>query len=154
LEGVSTGPPEHDGKEDMSAAGGPAGEEGVPEPFFVVHDHHASTHHHDLRLLLDGTLKSWAVPKLMPLEPGIKRLAVQTEDHPVAYGSFEGTIPEGEYGAGDVRIYDRGKYELIERTGDRIVVRLHGQRLKGTYALIRFKGKEPSEKNWLVMRTR
>lgn len=140
-------------KRDFSKTPEPAGEEGDAELFFVVQDHHASTHHHDLRLLMDGTLKSWAVPKLVPEAPKVKRLAVQTEDHPVAYGSFEGIIPEGEYGAGDVRIFDRGGYELIERTEDKIVVRLHGQRLDGTYALIRFKGKESSEKNWLIMRT-
>lgn len=144
---------EYNKKRDFSRTPEPAGEEGDAEPFFVVHDHHASTHHHDLRLLMDGTLKSWAVPKLMPEVPKVKRLAVQTEDHPVAYGSFEGSIPEGEYGSGDVKIYDRGRYELIERTDDKIVVRLDGKKLNGTYALIKFKGKEASEKNWLVMRT-
>ena len=145
---------EYNEKRDFSRTPEPAGEEGSAEPFFVVQDHHASTHHHDLRLLMDGTLKSWAVPKLMPEEPKVKRLAVQTEDHPVAYGTFEGVIPEGEYGAGDVKIFDRGGYELLERTDSKIVVRLDGKRLRGTYALIKFKGKESSEKNWLVMRTR
>lgn len=140
-------------KRDFSKTPEPAGVEEDAEPFFVVQDHRASTHHHDLRLLMDGTLKSWAVPKLMPLEPKVKRLAVQTEDHPVAYGNFEGSIPEGEYGAGEVKLYDRGRYDLIERTDSKIVVRLHGQKLDGTYALVRFKGKESSEKNWLVMRT-
>ncbi len=78
---------------------------------------------------------------------------MQTEDHPAAYGNFEGTIPEGEYGAGEVSIFDKGRFELIERREDKIVVRLDGARLKGTYALIRFKGKEGSQKNWLIMRT-
>jgi DNA ligase D-like protein (predicted 3'-phosphoesterase) len=144
---------EYKGKRDFSRTPEPAGEASDAEPFFVVQDHRASTHHHDFRLLMDGTLKSWAVPKLMPEEPKIKRLAVQTEDHPIEYGSFEGAIPEGEYGAGDVRIHDRGGYELLERTDDKIVVRLEGKKLNGTYALIRFKGKESSEKNWLIMRT-
>jgi DNA ligase D-like protein (predicted 3'-phosphoesterase) len=144
---------EYKGKRDFSRTPEPAGEASDAEPFFVVQDHRASTHHHDFRLLMDGTLKSWAVPKLMPEEPKIKRLAVQTEDHPIEYGSFEGAIPEGEYGAGDVSIHDRGGYELLERTDDKIVVRLEGKKLNGTYALIRFKGKESSEKNWLIMRT-
>jgi DNA ligase D-like protein (predicted 3'-phosphoesterase) len=150
---VSSRLQEYRDKRDFSKTPEPAGEEIASEPFFVVHDHHASTHHHDLRLLMDGTLKSWAVPKLMPEESKVKRLAVQTEDHPVAYADFQGSIPEGEYGAGDVKIFDRGKYELLERTDDKIVFRLDGQRLRGTYALIRFRGKEAKDKNWLVMRT-
>lgn len=130
---------------EPSEGGEPAG------PFFVVQDHQASTHHHDFRLLLDGVLKSWAVPKGVPEELKVKRLAVQTEDHPVAYGSFEGTIPRGEYGAGVVKIFDRGEFELIEREEDKIVVRLMGSKLDGTYALVRFKGK--GSKNWLILRT-
>jgi DNA ligase D-like protein (predicted 3'-phosphoesterase) len=150
---VSSRLQEYRDKRDFSRTPEPSGGTVDAEPFFVVQDHHASTHHHDLRLLMDGTLKSWAVPKLMPEELKVKRLAVQTEDHPVEYGSFEGSIPEGEYGAGDVKVFDRGPYELLERTNDKIVFRLDGNRLKGTYALIRFKGKEAKEKNWLVMRT-
>lgn len=144
---------EYRDKRDFSRTPEPSGETARAEPFFVVQDHHASTHHHDLRLLMDGTLKSWAIPKLMPEELKVKRLAVQTEDHPIEYGSFEGSIPEGEYGAGSVKIFDRGPYELLERTKDKIVVQLDGSKLKGTYALIRFKGKEAKENNWLVMRT-
>jgi DNA ligase D-like protein (predicted 3'-phosphoesterase) len=79
-------------------------------------------------------------------------LAVQTEDHPVSYGDFEGEIPEGEYGAGRVEIFDKGGFQLLERREDTIVFKLDGKRLKGTYALVRFKGKESSAKNWLVMR--
>jgi DNA ligase D-like protein (predicted 3'-phosphoesterase) len=78
---------------------------------------------------------------------------VQTEDHPVAYGSFHGVIPEGEYGAGEVKIFDRGSFELKEREDNKIVVQLDGERLKGTYALVRFKGKEDESKNWLIMKT-
>lgn len=145
---------EYKAKRDFGKTPEPAdgGEPG--EPFFVVHDHHASSHHHDLRLLMDGTLKSWAVPKGVPEEPKIKRLAVQTEDHPVAYGSWEGVIPRGEYGAGTVKIFDRGGLVVLERGNDKIVFELDGKRLKGTYALIRFKGKERDGKNWLVMRTK
>ncbi|MDW5563898.1 MAG: DNA polymerase ligase N-terminal domain-containing protein [Methanomassiliicoccus sp.] len=145
---------EYKEKRDFTRTPEPVGEEEYMAPFFVVQDHHASSHHHDFRLLMDGTLKSWAVPKLMPEEPKVKRLAVQTEDHPVAYGGFEGTIPAGEYGAGEVRLFDRGPYELLERTSSKIVVKLDGQKLNGTYALIKFKGKEGSKKNWLVMRMR
>jgi bifunctional non-homologous end joining protein LigD len=141
-------------KRDFSKTPEPFEGEVTSTPFFVVQDHHASTHHHDFRLLMDGVLKSWAVPKLVPLEPKVKRLAVQTEDHPVAYGSFEGTIPPGEYGAGEVAIYDRGGFELLEKEEGKIVVRLEGRKLKGTYALVRFKGKEDKEKNWLIMRTK
>ena len=145
---------EYKAKRDFGKTPEPAegGEE--EEPFFVVHDHYASSHHHDLRLLMDGTLKSWAVPKGVPEQPKVKRLAVQTEDHPVAYGSFQGEIPAGEYGAGKVDILDRGGLEILERGGDKIVFELKGKRLKGTYALIRFKGKEQDSKNWLLMRTR
>jgi DNA ligase D-like protein (predicted 3'-phosphoesterase) len=150
---VSSQLQEYNRKRDFSRTPEPSGIESEAEPFFVVQDHHASSHHHDFRLLMDGTLKSWAVPKLMPEESKVKRLAVQTEDHPVAYADFQGSIPEGEYGAGDVKIFDRGKYELLERTDDKIVFRLDGQRLRGTYALIRFRGKEAKDKNWLVMRT-
>jgi len=145
---------EYKAKRDFAKTPEPAGAGGKEEPFFVVQDHHASSHHHDFRLLMDGVLKSWAVPKMAPEQPGVKRLAVQTEDHPVEYGSFEGTIPEGEYGAGTVKVFDRGPFELIEREEGKIVVRLEGERLNGTYALVRFKGKEGSSKNWLIMRTR
>lgn len=145
---------EYHKKRDFTRTPEPADGGMAEEPFFVVQDHHASTHHYDFRLLLDGVLKSWAVPKGVPEEPKVRRLAVQTEDHPVAYGDFEGTIPEGEYGAGEVTIFDKGKFELIEMKDDKIVVKLDGARLKGTYAIVRFKGKEASDKNWLIMRTK
>jgi bifunctional non-homologous end joining protein LigD len=144
---------EYKAKRDFQVTPEPAEGGEAEEQFFVVHDHYASSHHHDFRLLLDGTLKSWAVPKGVPEEPKVKHLAVQTEDHPIAYGSFEGDIPEGEYGAGKVIIFDRGPFRLEERSNDKIVVELQGKRLKGTYALVRFKGKEGSSKNWLIMKT-
>lgn len=144
---------DYKGKRDFSKTPEPPEGGGDAEPFFVVQDHHASRRHHDFRLLLDGVLKSWAVPKGVPQEPKVKRLAVQTEDHPVAYGSFEGVIPLGEYGAGEVRIFDRGGFELLERDANKIVVQLKGPLLNGTYALVRFKGKEDGSKNWLIMRT-
>lgn len=114
---------------------------------FVIHEHHASHLHWDLRLEMEGVLKSWAVPKGPPAEPGIKRLAVQTEDHPLGYIDFEGIIPEGQYGAGTVKIWDTGPFELLEQKDREIKFRLQGRRLKGTYYLLRFK-----EKNWLFFK--
>ena len=117
---------------------------------FVVQEHWASHHHFDFRLEMDGVLKSWAVPKEVPLETNVKRLAVEVEDHDISYAGFEGEIDEG-YGAGKVKIWDNGNYELIERGKSKIVFTLFGRKLKGTYALVRFSN-EP--KNWLLFRTR
>lgn len=119
---------------------------------FVIQEHQARTHHFDFRLEKEGVLKSWAVPKGVPDEPGTKRLAIQVDDHALEYGGFEGTIPAGEYGAGTVRIWDRGHYDLHEWTHDKIVFTLHGERLEGTYSLVRFKGRGAN--NWLLLRTK
>ena len=116
---------------------------------FVVQEHHASRLHWDFRLELDGVLKSWAVPRGPPEEPGIRRLAVEVEDHPVDYISFEGTIPKGEYGAGSVAIWDKGVFKLKRRTNDIYEFWLEGKRLKGKYNLIRFK-----DKNWLMLKSK
>lgn len=115
---------------------------------FVVQEHHASHLHYDFRLELEGVLKSWAVPKGAPEEKGVKRLAVAVEDHPVEYMNFHGVIPEGEYGAGEVKIWDKGKWKLISGSlaGGSMKFNLAGKKLKGDYALVRFKGK----KNWLI----
>jgi DNA ligase D-like protein (predicted 3'-phosphoesterase) len=100
---------------------------------------------------MDGVLKSWAVPKEPPKKAGTRRLAIQTEDHPLAYADFEGEIPEGEYGAGKVEVWDKGTYELRKRQEKEIVVTLQGDKLKGDYVLIRTKyGKE--EKGWLFFK--
>lgn len=112
---------------------------------FVVQKHHASHLHYDFRLELDGVLKSWAVPKGPPEETGIKRLAVAVEDHPVDYIDFHGTIPEGQYGAGTVEIWDNGEYVLESREPRALKFELCGKKLKGDYALVNFK-----EKNWLL----
>lgn len=117
-------------------------------PRFVVQEHKATRLHWDFRLEMGGALKSWAVPKEPPKGKGVKRLAVQVEDHPVSYISFEGVIPEGQYGAGTVRIWDRGEYRLLEKEEGKLVFTLKGKRLKGDYCLIRFRGK----KNWLFFR--
>lgn len=97
---------------------------------------------------MDGVLKSWAVPKEPPATPNVKRLAVQVEDHPLGYADFEGVIPEGQYGAGKVEIWDKGTYQLLERTENKIIFDLNGKKLKGTYCLIRFK----ANKNWLFFK--
>ena len=117
--------------------------EGTPEPSpgdipedaegnsFVIHKHRATRLHYDVRLEREGALPSWAVPKGLPTAKGDKRMAVRTEDHPLEYGSFEGTIPEGHYGAGEVRIFDDGWYEPLEWTDSKVSFRLHGRRYPG-----------------------
>ncbi len=114
---------------------------------FVIQKHRATRLHYDFRLEMDNVLKSWAVPKEPPTQPGIRRLAVQVEDHELSYIDFEGTIPEGEYGAGTVEIWDKGTYTLKNRADKIIEFTLDGSRLKGNYALINFK-----ENNWLLIK--
>jgi bifunctional non-homologous end joining protein LigD len=132
------------------------GEGGTPEPAtggpsprgdtFVIQRHDATRLHYDLRLERDGVLVSWAVPKGLPLVKGERHLAVQTEDHPMEYGSFAGTIPKGHYGAGEVRIWDHGTYDLIEWTEKKVSFRLHGERYQGEYHLIKTR-----DRDWLVL---
>lgn len=117
---------------------------------FVVHKHHATRLHWDLRLELDNVLKSWAVPKEPPITPGIKRLAIQVEDHDLEYADFEGELPEGEYGAGTVEIWDKGEYELIEKEIKSLKFRLFGKKLKGIYVLFRFP--KAGDKAWLFFK--
>jgi bifunctional non-homologous end joining protein LigD len=100
----------------------------------------------------EGVLKSWAVPKGIPEEPDVKRLAVQTEDHPLAYGGFEGEIPKGQYGAGTVKIWDQGVYVAKLWETDKIEFLLQGKRLSGRYVLVRLK--RGGEKNWLLLKAR
>ncbi len=116
---------------------------------FVVHEHWASHHHFDFRLEMDGVLKSWAVPKGLPLQPGIRRLAMQVDDHPLEYGSFEGTIPEGNYGAGKVEIWDRGDFRLIERSAKLIRFVLEGRKAEGEYDLVLI---NDAKKQWLIFK--
>jgi bifunctional non-homologous end joining protein LigD len=121
-------------------------------PTFVIQRHDARRLHYDFRLERDGALASWAVPKGVPLEPGTQHLAVHVEDHPLSYGSFEGEIPAGNYGAGTVEIWDRGTYELIEeKPNGGLTVHLHGERLEGLWTLVPAKlGGDP--KNWLLVK--
>ncbi|MFH0956179.1 MAG: DNA polymerase ligase N-terminal domain-containing protein [Candidatus Falkowbacteria bacterium] len=115
---------------------------------FVVQKHQASHLHYDFRLKHEGVLKSWAVPKGVPQLPGVKRLAVAVEDHPVDYIKFSGIIPEGEYGAGTVEIWDKGKWQALDGSLERgsMKFNLVGKKLKGEYILVRLKDK----KNWLI----
>jgi bifunctional non-homologous end joining protein LigD len=143
---------EYQAKRDFEKTPEPKGGEDDAGGVFVVQEHHASHLHWDFRFELEGVLKSWAVPKGVPEERNVKRLAVEVEDHPLDYASFQGTIPEGEYGAGQVKIWDSGRRKILERDDDRYVLELDGKRLKGRYALVRFKGREKQAKNWLIMK--
>ncbi len=127
---------------------------------FVVQQHAARSNHFDFRLEMGNVLKSWAVPKGIPLEVAEKHLAVETEDHPLEYAVFEGKIPKGEYGAGKVKIWDRGSYRNIRKLSikdsyeaGQIEVALDGKKLKGRYALIRTKFNN-NPKNWLLIKMR
>lgn len=125
-------------------------------PIFVVQKHFASHLHYDFRLEIAGVLKSWAVPKGPSLNPADKRLAVMTEDHPLEYAEFAGTIPEGEYGAGEVEIWDHGTWEPLNDAKQglkegKLQFKLHGKKLTGEWVLIAFKN---NPKNWLLLRVR
>ena len=114
---------------------------------FVVQEHHASSLHWDFRLERDGVLVSWAVPKGLPPDPKVNHLAVHVEDHPLEYATFEGTIGEGQYGAGAVTIWDRGSYETEKWTDREVKVVLHGERVRGRFVLFQTRGK-----NWMMHR--
>jgi len=140
-------------KRDFSKTPEPKGEiEKESKNRFVVHDHYAKKagHHHDFRLEMEGVLKSWAVPKGVPEKEGIRHLAIQTEDHPVAYLTFKGEIPEGEYGAGKVEIFDIGRYKLLEKKDNKIIFELQGKKLKGKYVLLKLKRKN----QWLIFKAK
>ncbi|NIO23148.1 MAG: hypothetical protein GTN38_03935 [Candidatus Aenigmarchaeota archaeon] len=119
------------------------------KPIFVVHEHHARNLHWDLRLEMDGVLKSFAIPKEPPTKPKVKRLAIQVEDHELSYAKFEGKIPEG-YGAGKVKIWDKGTFEIVDRKDWKIVLKFKGKKLKGEYVILRFK--KAGEKDWLIFK--
>ena len=128
-------------------------------PRFVVHEHHASRLHFDFRLEIGGVLKSWAVPKGPSMNPAEKRLAVMVDDHPFDYGTFEGVIPEGQYGAGPVVIWDTGTFEALEGPDAAAQLRqgslkfaLYGERLNGAFALVKMKGPRTTGKQWLLMK--
>ena len=156
---------EYHRKRDFAKTVEPAGGETrpSPQPIFVIQRHDASTLHYDFRLEVDGVLKSWAVPKGPPEETGARRLAVPTEDHPLEYATFEGRIAKGQYGAGEVEIWDHGVFRNLraDNAGEpatmaesivqgKIEVLLEGQRLRGPYALVRTQTND--EEQWLLLR--
>jgi bifunctional non-homologous end joining protein LigD len=155
-------------KRDFSKTSEPAG--GVPHSkrkhAFVIQKHAASHLHYDLRLEHDGVMKSWAVPKGPSLDPSVKRLAMQVEDHPIEYNEFEGTIPQGEYGGGTVMLWDRGTYTYAGgnpdpeqglrqglQKGD-FKFALNGKRLKGSWALVRMRRDTAGKPQWLLIKHR
>ena len=137
---------------------------GNEKPVFVIQKHDATNLHYDFRLEIDGTLKSWSVPKGPSTDPSVKRMAIPTEDHPLAYANFEGVIPKGAYGGGTVMIWDRGIIESNKKDkagnlisleesfkNGSIEVLLHGKKLKGGYNLVEMKGGK-MKGNWLLMK--
>ena len=156
---------EYNAKRDFSRTKEPAGR--VPKNRgatlqFVIQKHEASHLHYDFRLELDGVLKSWAVPKGPSLDPAVRRLAMEVEDHPISYNTFEGTIPQGEYGGGTVMLWDRGTYEAEDGGGVESLRRgyekgdlkfvLHGKRLQGGWVLVRMQ--RPGRPQWLLIKHR
>jgi len=150
---------------DFQATPEPAG--GKPRkrklPIFVIQKHHASHLHYDFRLEMEGVLKSWAVPKGPSYDPTVKRLAMMTEDHPYDYAGFEGVIPEGNYGAGNVIVWDNGEWEFIEPGDDpvkalksgKLTFRLYGKKMFGEWALVKIKGRDSGKGNeWLLLKHR
>jgi bifunctional non-homologous end joining protein LigD len=133
-------------------------------PIFVIQKHQASHLHYDFRLEMEGVLKSWAVPKGPSYDPAVRRLAMMTEDHPYDYAAFEGVIPEGNYGAGNVIIWDQGRWEFIEPGDDpvaalksgKLTFRMYGKKMFGEWALVKIRGKGSSDKGneWLLLKHR
>ena len=131
---------------------------------FVIQKHAASHLHFDFRLELDGVMKSWAVPKGPSYDPGTRRLAMQVEDHPIEYNTFEGTIPKGEYGGGTVMLWDRGTYEAEAGGGEDALreayergdlkILMHGKRMRGGWVLVRMRHDESGKAQWLLIKHR
>ncbi|HKX75869.1 MAG TPA: non-homologous end-joining DNA ligase [Acidimicrobiia bacterium] len=144
-------PPPQVAGEDVDPATAPAG------TLFVIQQHYATRLHHDLRLEMyhgdTPVLVSWAIPKRLPGRSGPKHLAIRTEDHPIEYATFTGSIPEGNYGAGEVRMFDTGTYEIVEREGKKLTVQLEGERVRGIYHLVHFEDQE-GKQQWLAMLSR
>lgn len=148
-------------KRDFTKTGEPSGTKAVPAAQrlrYVIQKHDATRLHYDLRLELDGVFKSWAVTRGPSLDPHVRRLAVEVEDHPIDYGDFEGAIPKGEYGGGTVMLWDRGEWEprgdaKKDLASGHLKFTLHGERLKGNFVLVRMKPRSPRDKdNWLLIK--
>jgi DNA ligase D-like protein (predicted 3'-phosphoesterase) len=156
-------------KRDFRKTSEPSGDElnfdwAEEGPIFVIQKHDASNLHYDFRIEVDGVLKSWAVPKGPSTDPSVKRMAIPTEDHPLAYADFEGVIPEGEYGGGTVMVWDRGSYRNLKEDkdggnsksvaeqvkGGHATIWLEGEKLTGGYALIRTE--EGEDERWLLIK--
>lgn len=155
--------PEYEAKRDFSVTNEPAPGTAAAhaEPTFVVHKHDATRLHYDVRLEMDEALASWSVPKGPSYDPSVKRLAIQTEDHPLEYGSFEGRIPDGEYGAGDSLIWDNGVCDSVppgqlsqQRKKGHIVVEFKGHKLRGQWHLVRTHGGAPGKAQWLMFKAK
>ncbi len=152
---------EYEAKRDFSATPEPVPADARPHkrPIFVIQEHHATRLHYDFRLEAGGVLKSWAVTKEPSLDPSVKRLAVQVEDHPLSYASFEGTIPAGHYGAGEVRVWDRGTFKpsgSVESgiAAGRLSFTLSGKRLNGRFTLMRMRAGKGKREEWLLIKGR
>jgi DNA ligase D-like protein (predicted 3'-phosphoesterase) len=158
---------EYDKKRDFSKTREPKGgsKKAGEQPIFVVQKHQATNLHYDFRLEIGGSLKSWSVPKGPSTDPSVKRMAIPTEDHPLEYADFEGTIPEGEYGGGTVMVWDRGTFKNIKADKEgrelsllksyelgTLEVDLHGEKIYGGYALVRMNSGE-MKGNWLLIKT-
>lgn len=158
---------EYSSKRDFSKTGEPKGdasEENSGTPIFVIQKHDANNLHYDFRIQISGTLKSWSVPKGPSTDPSEKRMAIPTEDHPVAYADFEGTIPEDQYGGGTVMIWDKGTFENLKEDEDgnpisledsfgmgTVEIWLKGEKIKGGYSLIEMKS-GTMKGNWLLIK--
>jgi bifunctional non-homologous end joining protein LigD len=150
---------EYKAKRNFSVTSEPeeGGQEGLEELSFVIQKHWASRLHYDFRLELDGTMKSWAVPKGPSYDPHDKRMAVHVEDHPISYSSFEGTIPEGQYGAGKVIIWDKGTWHPLDDPHDgyrkgNLKFEIRGHKMHGKWVLVRMKGKGEKQEPWLLIK--
>lgn len=150
-------------KRDFKKSAEPKGKKGGDAPLFVIQKHDAQNLHYDFRLSVDGVLASWAVPKGLSTAANEKRLGIRTEDHPMDYADFEGVIPQGEYGAGTVMVWDKGEYEVITDDKDEkkslaealeegsFKVKLMGKKIKGGYAFARMDRKSENEQ-WLIFK--